>query len=210
MPFLSAETAGLPEKFAERVVKIHESLSRTVAAIRNDPRLTPEAKRQDIAKVYISARSDMATVSADLEKHESSEVDRIARRVFGNAPSTGSDVIAARDADDRAARITSPDEAAAALARAEKNQDQILARAIALRASEEATSPLGHPGWSSVLASYSGSRPGVASDVETLAAVTSNSTAKIMSRGMIMSVDRPGELGGLTNPQLAALAGQTA
>jgi hypothetical protein len=50
----------------------------------------------------------------------------------------------------------------------------------------------------------------VASDVETLAAVTSNSTAKIMSRGMIMSVDRPGELGGLTNPQLAALAGQTA
>jgi hypothetical protein len=45
MPFLSAETAGLPEKIAEEVVRIHESLSRSVAAIRDNSRLTPDAKR---------------------------------------------------------------------------------------------------------------------------------------------------------------------
>jgi hypothetical protein len=115
-------------------------------------------------------------------------------------------VIAARDADDRAARLGNAEEAKAALARAEKNNDASLARAIALRAYEESRAPFGGSGWGDVLRGYSGSRPGVADDVAELAQITSSSLQTDFMRGIQLHVMKPGELERYGDGQLEALA----
>jgi hypothetical protein len=195
MAFVTAETADLPADIAEKAVGIHQNLSNTVARIREDKRLTPEAKRADITQAYNSAKEAMQSVQADLQQQqEAIKTDRVFRRVFGNSSATGADIIAARDADDRASRLESADEAASALARAEKNQDASLARAIALRAYQEAKSPFAR-GWAEVLSSYSGSRPGAAEDVAELARLSSDSLEKSMARGFVFNVTAPSEVG---------------
>ena len=79
----------------------------TVAQISGDDRLTPEAKAVDLAKAHTKAQTDLSGVRATVEQQEAETVERLASSVFGNPASTGADVIAARDADDRAARYHS-------------------------------------------------------------------------------------------------------
>jgi len=79
----------------------------TVAQISGDDRLTPEAKAEDLAQAHTKAQTDLSGVRATVEQQEAETVERLASSVFGNPASTGAGVIAARDADDRAARYPS-------------------------------------------------------------------------------------------------------
>jgi len=119
----------------------------TVAQISGDDRLTPEAKAVDLAKAHTKAQTDLSGVRATVEQQEAETVERLASSVFGNPASTGADVIAARDADDRAARYTTPEEAQLALSRTEAKGDKSLARSIALRAYQETQGPFGGGAW---------------------------------------------------------------
>jgi hypothetical protein len=199
---------AVPEDIAEAAVNILQGLNRTAEAIKADSRLTPAAKKQDLAKAYIRAKADMASVKEKLEKDEAASVERLSRRVFGNPATTGADVIAARDADDRAARLQTADEAQAALNRANQNGDKTLARAIALRAHTESQGPFGGGQWGNVLRNYAGDRPGVAEDVAELASMTSGGIQKDFNRQMLLNVAAPGELGRLTDAQIATIAAQ--
>jgi hypothetical protein len=200
--------APLPENIAEKASAVLRQLNSSVAAIKADKRLTAKAKASDLARAYLRARNSMEAVKADLAKQEAAQVDKLSRRVFGNEPKTGSDIIAARDADDRAARLGDAEEAKAALARAEKNNDAGLARAIALRAYQESRTPFGGSGWGDVLRGYSGSRPGVAEDVAELARITTSSLQQDFMNGIQLHVMKPNELDRYGESQLQALAAQ--
>lgn len=120
----------------------------------------------DHAKKVLSAQA-YKKAQESLETLRQAELDSVARqrtqlqrRMFG-ASSSISDpnaVIARRDANDRAAKLDDPREAATALERAERDGDTVLAQAIAARASEW--------GWSDVLNTYAASRPGFVRDAE--------------------------------------------
>jgi hypothetical protein len=198
--------AVLPDNIAEKASAVLQQLNSSVRNIKDDKRLTPEAKKTDLARAYVRARNDMEAVKAELAKQEAAHVDKLTRRVFGNSPTTGSDIIAARDADDRAARLENAEEAQRALARAEKNNDASLARAIALRAYEEARTPFGGSGWGEVLSGYSGSRPGVSEDVAELARITTSSFQQDFMRGIQLHVMKPGELERYGDQQIDAIA----
>ena len=207
------DTAGIDSATAAKAEGILQIYSRTVQGIKDDSRLTSEAKAADLAKAYTRAQTDMATVQAAVEQQEAATVDRLARRVFGNTPTTGSDVVAQRDADDRAARLTTPEEAQAALSRAEANGDTSLARSIALKAYQEGSNGIaaavGGAGWNDVLASYSGARPGVAQDVAELTSVRKASPQKSLNRAALFgAVAKPSELARYSDGQIANIAAQ--
>ncbi len=71
------------------------------------------------------------------------------------------EAISTRDAQDRAALIKGPQDAAALLERAEQNGDQVLARAIARHAVEQSRVGLQGEQWGAVLASFVDARPSV-------------------------------------------------
>ncbi|MFC8491216.1 hypothetical protein ACFUJU_10495 [Streptomyces sp. NPDC057235] len=120
----------------------------------------------DHAKKVLSAQA-YKKAQEGLETLRQAELDSLARqrtqlqrRMFGTTSSSSDPnaVIARRDANDRAARLDDPREAATALQRAERDGDTVLAQAIAARASEW--------GWTDVLDTYAADRPGFVRDVE--------------------------------------------
>jgi hypothetical protein len=184
--------AGLTEDVVAQIEGIDQQYSTAVSRIKADSRLTDAAKRTDLAKAYVKARDAMAGVQQSFEQEEARYAQTLSRRVFGNSPTTGADVIAQRDADDRALRYESPQEAQTALARAESNGDTSLARAIALRAHSELQTPFGSlSGWKDVLTSFAGSRPGAAEDIAELTDITVATPQGNLNRSMAFSVSPP-------------------
>jgi hypothetical protein len=94
-------------------------------------------------------------------------------------------------------------EALALLARAESNGDQVLARAIALRAFTEAQQPISAGAWRPALDAYCASRPTIASK---LAETRRSSAEKSFGRSMIFSLNKPPELERMSNSQIQAAA----
>jgi hypothetical protein len=202
-------TAGISADTAAQAENILQSYTSAVAAAKADSRLTPEAKQVDMARAYTKAQTDMAGVQAAVEQQEAATVDRLARNMFGNSATTGTDAVSARDADDRAARLSTPEEARAALDRATVNGDTVLARSIALKAYQEAQGPFGGGAWGDVLRSYGGSRPGVAADLAELANVSRSSNQKSLNRAALFgAVAKPAELRRYSDGQIATIAAQ--
>jgi hypothetical protein len=127
--------------------------------------------------------------------------------LFGSVSSLGADAISARDADDRAAQLKTRDEALALLARAESNSDQVLARAIALRAFTNVQQPLSAGAWRPVLDAYCTSRPTIATKLAELAEARRSSVEKSFGRSVIFSLNKPRELERMSDSQIQAAAG---
>ena len=121
--------------------------TRTVAQISGDDLLTPEAKASRPRHGVHEGSNRPVRRTGYGRAAGSRDVERLAGSVFGNPASTGADVIAARDADDRTARYTTPEEAQLALSRAVADGDKSLARSIALRAYQETQGPFGGGAW---------------------------------------------------------------
>jgi hypothetical protein len=119
-----------------RLEGIQQRLNADVNAIRNNRSLTPAGRKREMAKVVLEAKKQVNRIKdehvADREKRRNS-YERLAFGIseFDVDPST---LIAARDAQDRAQRLSSADEAAAVLHRANQTTDSTLAAAVGLHA----------------------------------------------------------------------------
>lgn len=134
------------------------------AAVRADPALTAEARGRELATIEMDrARALLEHKQADRTQLADAHATAW-RSIFGPA----TDLAARATADRRAAELTTPNEALAALDRAELIGDEELARAIASAAYDRVrANPLagaGNPGpWGSlVLARFVQSRPDAA------------------------------------------------
>jgi hypothetical protein len=150
---------AVPDGTAQKAADIQRRFNQAVAATQSDGKLSAEGRRNQLAAYYRDAVTAMKTVRESFEGSEEQTAHDLTIDMFGSASSLGADAISARDADDRAAQLQTRDEALALLTRADSNGDQVLARAIALRAFTETQQPLSGRAWGPVLDAYTSRRP---------------------------------------------------
>lgn len=182
------------------VANTNADLARKVEQINSNRSLSTEAKRIAIARAYRDARDRVNAAGQAVLEQVTSERNRLARKLFGHEgdadPNT---VIVRRDAADRAAKLTDPNEALRAMQRAEANGDTHLAQAIAAQAQANM--------WSDVVSSYLSARPEAADAAQRLAELPNpDDGAWRLTHAMTYSVMQPQELGGIPEYQVDALA----
>jgi len=190
--------------------RIRENHERRNASIRARTELTDQAKAALLARSYTDAQSHMTELQRSATADTADRRARAERSAFGTADLPGDAAtlaISLRDAQDRSATLTSPTDAAALLARAERSGDELLARAVAGHAHDQAGSALGglDPSWSNLVAAYTASRPAAARHVATLRDLQPSTEGSLRSTFAYV-VPRPAELSNTPASQLDALA----
>jgi hypothetical protein len=131
------------------VAGIQQRLDETVAGIRSNKSLNEAGRRREIARATIEARKRAAKQKAAFVAEREQQRDAMRRIAFGNCSddTNGSDLIATRDARDRAEKLETPEAAQKMLDAALLHSDEPLAKAVAARAHSR--------GWREVVDHYS-------------------------------------------------------
>lgn len=117
------------------MARLRADLQADVDTIANNQNFSSEGKVHQIAKAILDARQRAVSLRDDFVTTNDSARRVLGRKLFGlPANADPATTLSYRDAEDRVARITNPDELAPALTRALDKGDDILARAIAGRA----------------------------------------------------------------------------
>jgi hypothetical protein len=196
--------AYIEDAEVKRAEAILEPFNATVTSVRNNADLSREGRDRAIAAAYFKADEAMSSLRESLDKVKVKTATDLIQEIFGAASAVGADAIGARDADDRAAMLEGASDALPLLARAEANGDQVLARAIALRAYSE-QGIFGD--WHEVLDAYTATHPNVAQKIEELAATQRQSTQSAVHAGIIFSVWKPSEIERWSGTAIRAAAG---
>ena len=162
----------MPEKHAEAAARIQQAHAAKAERIRNRSELTNAAKIGMLAKAHSNAKAAMAELQKSVASDTLAERTRLQRQAFGSEGLKGDPstlIVSVSDAQDRAERLNSPQEAAALLERAEVNQDEPLARAVAAHSFAKfiGAMPSAHDRheWADVVDGYTANRPAVGSSV---------------------------------------------
>ncbi|WP_030543103.1 hypothetical protein [Streptomyces albus] len=182
------------------VADAQQRLADAVQRIEARRELSDQAKRVAIARAYREARDHITAAGQQAIEQIETQRRTLTRRAFGQEGTADpTAAISRRDADTRAAQLEKPAEAARLLARAERNGDEHLARAIAAHAAEL--------GWSDVLGEYVGSRPDTADTITQLRQLPDTSDPSFkLQHAMTYSVAQPPQLGGMHDYSIDALA----
>ncbi|MGY1830145.1 hypothetical protein ACI8AA_06895 [Geodermatophilus sp. SYSU D01180] len=174
-----------PER--ERAERARQRYFDTAARLRDDRDLTEHARQRRLADAWVTTRRELDALREEEHRRLAARERDLERRLFGlnsAGGDTASQAISARDAQDRAARITSPAEAAELLERAERNADSTLARAIAHHALQQSRASAFREqvqAWDAVLGSFLDARPHVAPVVEELAQIERLTGREVLS-----------------------------
>lgn len=205
-PTINAEYAGGQWRVRGRnlttrdVTALQENFARQVEQINSRRSLSAEAKRIAVARAYRDTRDQVRAAGQAVLDHVTSERAKLTRKLFGHeGDADAQTVIVRRDAADRAAKITEPHEAQAALQRAEANGDVHLAQAIAGQAQANM--------WSDVVGSWLDAHPEAGETAQQLNQLPDPSDGVWrMQHAMTYSVVAPDGLGGLSDYQVDAIA----
>ncbi len=164
---------------------LRESHEAAAGRIRGRPELSDRGRAMLLARNYLACKSQMADLEQTAHSDDTVLRSQTERSVFGTSGLPGDAATIAvsyRDAQDRAATLTSPTDAAALLARAERSNDEPLARAVAAHSHDQANTALGglDSGWTDVVDSYTASRPEASRSVNTLRSLTGATTVRDM------------------------------
>jgi len=119
-----------------------------------DPNLSDIGRREKLDSLKSEITRGLRTLMDEENRLIDEEIVRVERRIHSARGSQTVDLIAARDADERASRLSNADEAAPMLHRALRSDDTVLAVAVARRGVDE--------GWYSVVRMLEGERPELA------------------------------------------------
>jgi hypothetical protein len=135
------------DQYAEgrrRVSRIQARLDETIENLRANPSLSPQGRRAEMARATVDATKLADRLRNETVTARKTERDQLVRHLFG--AESASAVMLVRDAQDRAAKIETPEAAATALRQAQLAGDRTLGRAIAHSATTH--------GWTPVLDAY--------------------------------------------------------
>lgn len=118
---------------------------------RNTRRLTPEGLRIEKGRAYIEARDRMNALRDRFRADVNSTRSRLERQLYGANSTDPASIVAMRDAQDRAAKLTNDANAKAAWETAQWSGDTGLQKAIAAQASRR--------GWSETMAAHTTEHP---------------------------------------------------
>ncbi|MGY1778767.1 hypothetical protein [Geodermatophilus sp. SYSU D01036] len=173
-----------PER--ERAERVQQRYANHAARLRADSDLTEHARQRRLADAWVAARRELDALREEEHRRLAARECDLEQRLFGltqTGADSASQAISARDAQDRAARVTGPAEAAELLERAERNADSTLARAIAHHALQQSRTAAFREqvqAWDAVLGAFLDARPHVAPVVEELAQIERLSSREVL------------------------------
>jgi hypothetical protein len=126
LAYLDSQVEGLRAKAAT----IQSSVSRQKTDIDRDGSLSDQGRQQQKQQLTAAAKEQLTTLREQEKTLVKGKIQELERDLDSMVGSTGSDLIAFRDAQDRAARLSDQDEAQRMLAQALRNNDKSLASAI--------------------------------------------------------------------------------
>ncbi len=130
-----------------RMKQIKADLQHTVDTIAANTKYTRDAQLQEIAQAILDSRQQAVALRDEFATTSETARRQLSTKLFGiPSGAGGAEVLSHRDAQDRVAKITDPDELDGLLKRATDSGDETLARAIAGHAHRQ--------GWSEVAATY--------------------------------------------------------
>jgi len=195
-----------PTKQQQASAQVHNLYKQGLRNIRGNRNMHPDRKRVEIAELYATTRAALDKLRTEQTQQDQTDMAKLERKMWGydDVRTTAIDKAAVdhtiRDAQDRAAKLTKPEQAARALAEAEQAGDHILARAIGKRAHDQ--------DWGDVLHDYLATRPRTADDYQQAGAIwhRNNSTQARMQHHMQYVVHKPDELRGVSDSDIEAMA----
>lgn len=137
-------------------------------AIKDDPRRSEVAKKEDLAALDKDTRAKLDSIKSDQESYVSGLKSKIERELRGNQPTDANSVLLRRDAADRVRKINDKDEALAVLQDAIANGDAEMAHAIGNRAR--------NTGMEGVAEVYQAAHPDTADSAAALAYLEANTS----------------------------------
>lgn len=160
--------AVVPGDIADKAESIRNRLESTVKAVKADADLTPEGQHRKIDEAHQSAKSQMDELRVGWKATKEKNAESAVREVFGAPHASGADAISVRDAEDRASSLETANEARDLMARAKRNGDTTLERAIAREAYQRNNDQLGGHHWAQILDDYIADRPVAAKKLQAL------------------------------------------
>ena len=158
---IGAAVASTPNR--QKIVALRAAYNAALADIRGDASLSELGKTQMIARAWTNTRAEIARLSQLDFDAQVKRYNDVERQVFGPAATSGADAVSFRDAVDRADRLENPDAALKALGNAELSGDQVLAKAVVMRAWQA--------DWSTVVDQYAVNHPTVTDKLAELSAL---------------------------------------
>lgn len=120
--------------FKDKATAIREQHQVARKAIKDDPRTSDLAKREQLEALVKQTRSNLDVLKDDQKSYIKDLRDKVEREFRGNQPTDAASVVSRRDAADRARKLTDRQEAMEVLNDAIANGDADLAHAIGNRA----------------------------------------------------------------------------
>jgi hypothetical protein len=187
------------EASREKVGRIQIRLNNAVDQIRNNRRYTEDARRAEMATATLKAKKDAAALKAEFLAERDARRESLEKRLFGilGTPDP-TELMVLRDARDRAASITSEEEADTKLRLANQAGDTYMARAIAQVAITK--------GWRPVVNTFAETAPlGTKTALEELGDIPSGRNTKLADNSTF-SIRNPAELGSADDGRLEVIA----
>lgn len=148
--------------------QIREAHNRQIEKIRNRQDLSDQAKQVAMARAHENTITRLnAAYQADRQQYTDRRTT-LEKRLFGNKELSGTDALSARDARERAATYTHPDDARAAYQRAQRDGDRDMMRALGSWAADQAAMPILGDAWRPLVEQHAAATPGYAQNLEEL------------------------------------------
>jgi hypothetical protein len=179
------------------VATIQRQVDEQLDVIRRNKSYSDEGRNAEMAKVLFAARARVAEMKSEVAADRETRRNNLHRIVFGvvGQPSAF-DLIATRDAQDRASRISTIDEAMAMLHRANQTGDETLAKATAEQAFDK--------GWTDVANKYADAT-GKRGALDRLAEANEGRYTRLAD-AIVFQIRNPKELASATESTLRELA----
>jgi hypothetical protein len=169
----------------QRMATIRESFGQQINTIRDNRNYSERGRAREMAKTLLAHRKKADALRANFDANNETVRVKLGARLFGlPAGADATTVLVYRDAEDRAAKITSQENAAAMLTRALERGDTLLARAVAGHAYSK------H--WGDVTETWA-EKTGLADALDALDEIPSGRMLNI-AEAVVFSVSSPPEL----------------
>lgn len=137
-----------------------ETANRNLDAVKNDPRLTEDARYQDVNQIRTDLRGKLAALQEKEDTIVADKLRSLERTVLGTVGSDPTEVISYRDATERASAVDDLRTGEEMMRRALLSGDTGLAKALLNRAVER--------GWQTVAEAYSAENPAIGTALDDL------------------------------------------
>ena len=120
--------APMTTEVADQAQAIARTVTDTANTVRLDRTMSDEGRLKAVAVAWTRADEQLTALKERFEGGAERTAVDLNRELFGSVSALGADAISARDADERASQLETPQEARELLTRAEANGDEVLVR----------------------------------------------------------------------------------